>query len=178
MCKVTTTGICRPNNAADVSPFRSRSRSACIEFVWRTPRVYSEFIVGERGVWERQRRKGRKQLATTEPRTRWSWRGTSKWGNGAESTPRPRRAMGASYPAFFHHYYHGCSYFRHHNSRALSITSRILSRERCGRRGRLARPFLSSLLDSSHHQTTLRSSFYTLIWRRRTHRRVVIVFED
>jgi hypothetical protein len=37
----------RPNNEALASPVRSLSKSAWIEFVWRTPRVYSEFIVSD-----------------------------------------------------------------------------------------------------------------------------------
>lgn len=36
----------RPSSDADFSPFRRRSRSAWIEFVWRTPCVYSEFMAG------------------------------------------------------------------------------------------------------------------------------------
>jgi hypothetical protein len=28
-----------PSNDAELSPFLSRSKSACIEFVWRTPEV-------------------------------------------------------------------------------------------------------------------------------------------
>ena len=38
----------RPNNEALASPVRSLSKSAWIEFVWRTPRVYSEFMVPDR----------------------------------------------------------------------------------------------------------------------------------
>ena len=37
--------MCRPSNEADASPFRNLSRSAWIELVWRTPSVYSEFMV-------------------------------------------------------------------------------------------------------------------------------------
>lgn len=33
-----------PVNEAEVSPFLSRSKSPCSEFVCRTPRVYSEFM--------------------------------------------------------------------------------------------------------------------------------------
>jgi hypothetical protein len=33
-----------PINEAELSPFRSRSKSACREFVCRTPVVYSEFM--------------------------------------------------------------------------------------------------------------------------------------
>jgi hypothetical protein len=35
----------KPNNEALASPVRSLSKSAWIEFVWRTPRVYNEFMV-------------------------------------------------------------------------------------------------------------------------------------
>lgn len=45
--------IDRPNSEALASPVRSLSKSAWIEFVWRTPRVYNEFIVPGR----RKRRK-------------------------------------------------------------------------------------------------------------------------
>ena len=38
----------RPNNEALASPVRSLSKSAWIEFVWRTPRVYSEFMAPDR----------------------------------------------------------------------------------------------------------------------------------
>jgi len=34
----------KPNNEALASPVRSLSKSAWIEFVWRTPRVYNEFM--------------------------------------------------------------------------------------------------------------------------------------
>ena len=39
-----------PNSDALFSPFRSLSRSACMEFVCRTPWVYKEFMVVEKQV--------------------------------------------------------------------------------------------------------------------------------
>lgn len=44
-----------PRRAADLSPLRRRSRSAWIEFVWRTPRVYNEFMVYDVGQQEHTR---------------------------------------------------------------------------------------------------------------------------
>ena len=43
----------KPNSEAFASPVRSLSRSAWIEFVWRTPRVYREFMVAAWKGWIR-----------------------------------------------------------------------------------------------------------------------------